>query len=472
MKPWMASGRRRAIILLTGCSIPLLFVALTTHFFYPNYLDNAFPPPRQVQSLSKEPSSTSAYRSWKPKHTPSTSHTTAQTPIQTSEAFPEEWVFDTKRDERHYGLSEAQCDAAFPNLYKEIDRAVAFRKEYDLGEVKEEDVDIEWRTDGEIIRVMLYDKQLYVIDSKWAGHGYDIPRALALLYSIHRAVVAFPGPLPNIEFSMGLGDWPGDSAGQWPLWVLTRRTSDEEKWVMPDFGYWSWPLDVVGDYTQVRKDIRENEKKWQKKVPKAVWRGASATNGLRQSLLNESEGRTWSDVKEIVWQNQTTLAPGMAQLSLTMPEHCKYQYVIHTEGHSYSGRGKYLLNCASVSIVHTPEWIEPHTHLFIAEGEYQNVVAVERDFSDLDHKMNYLLSHDSLAQEIARNSVAQFRDRYLTPAAQACYWRKLFHGWASVSFEPELYKNVVDSHGNTKRKSRGTPFETYVSSLRLPDDEY
>lgn len=140
-------------------------------------------------------------------------------------------------------------------------------------------------------------------------------------------------------------------------------------------------------------------------------------------------------------------------------------------GHTYSGRGKYLLNCASVSVVHTPEWIEPHTHLFIPEGEHQNVVQVERDFSDLDEKMNYLLDHDSEAQRIAQNSVATFRDRYLTPAAQACYWRKLFHAWASVSFEPELYTTIVDLHGNTRRKNRGTPFETYVSSLVLSEDE-
>lgn len=85
--------------------------------------------------------------------------------------------------------------------------------------------------------------------------------------------------------------------------------------------------------------------------------------------------------------------------------------------------------------------------------------------------MNYLLSHDSEAQRIAHNSAATFRDRYLTPAAQACYWRKLFHAWSSVSFEPDFYRTVVDSNGKTKRKSRGTPFETYVSSLVLPDDE-
>jgi hypothetical protein len=131
---------------------------------------------------------------------------------------------------------------------------------------------------------------------------------------------------------MGLGDWPGDKEARWPLWVLTRHSTDDDKWVMPDFGYWSWPLDVVGDYTQVRKDIRENEKAWESKIPKAVWRGSSTTNELRQQLLTTSKGKSWSDIQEIIWENRTTLAPGMQELSLSMSEHCSYQYVVHTEG--------------------------------------------------------------------------------------------------------------------------------------------
>jgi hypothetical protein len=99
------------------------------------------------------------------------------------------------------------------------------------------------------------------------------------------------------------------------------------------------------------------------------------------------------------------------------------------------------------------------------------VVEVERDFSDLDSKMIQLLKHEGKAQKIAHNSASVFRDRYLTPAAQACYWRKLFNAWASVSFEPQPYTMEKDLNGQIKRKSRGTPFESYVASLVLPEDE-
>lgn len=163
MKPLIGSGRRRGIILLASCLVPLLFIALTTSFFYPDYFETPYPSrrPAQTSSLLPKPDPSGGYRAWKPQYTGPTSHTTAQAPIQTAEALPEQWVFNTKRDERNYGLSEAQCDAAFPGFYKEIDRAVAFRKDYDLGHVMEEDVDIEWRSkDGEIMRIMLYDRQV------------------------------------------------------------------------------------------------------------------------------------------------------------------------------------------------------------------------------------------------------------------------------------------------------------------------
>ena len=135
----------------------------------------------------------------------------------------------------------------------------------------------------------------------------------------------------------------------------------------------------------------------------------------------------------------------------------------NVSGHSYSGRGKYLLNCESVSIVHTPEWIEPHTHLFVGNGPNQNVVAVARDFSDLDAKMEHLLRNPDVGALVARNSAALFRDRYLTPAAQACYWRRLIRSWRSVSFEPAMFETVRGKDGRARKKARGVAYETYVA---------
>jgi hypothetical protein len=101
----------------------------------------------------------------------------------------------------------------------------------------------------------------------------------------------------------------------------------------------------------------------------------------------------------------------------------------------------------------------------VKDGPNQNIVSVERDFSDLNAKMNYYLKHSDEAKRIAENSARVFRDRYLTPAAQACYWRRLFKAWSTVSFTPELYTTVKGQDGKKRKKIRATTFETYVSDL-------
>jgi hypothetical protein len=102
------------------------------------------------------------------------------------------------------------------------------------------------------------------------------------------------------------------------------------------------------------------------------------------------------------------------------------------------------------------EWVEYFHHLLIPDGPQQNYVKVKADFSDLAEKMDYYLTHLKKAERIANNNVATFRHKYLTPAAQACYWRKLLHTWSKHSFEPEFYRE-----GDEKRW-RGIPYETYM----------
>ncbi|KAF2447368.1 hypothetical protein P171DRAFT_250949 [Karstenula rhodostoma CBS 690.94] len=282
-----------------------------------------------------------------------------------------------------------------------------------------------------------------------------VSRALGALHQIDRAVTTSPEPLPNIEFSFVVSDIPDSEHQHRTSWSLTRLAIDEEMWFMPDFGFWSWPLDLVGSYEQIRAEMRANEVVWEKKVPKALWRGAVKTNKVRNSLVRASQGKSWADVHEVKWKNRTDVAVGSAVLS--MADHCNHQFLIHTEGRSYSGRGKYLLNCESITIIHKSEWIEPYQTLLVPSGPHQNFVQVERDFSDLGSKIQQLLQDPEQAKSIAHNSASTFRDRYLTPSAQVCYWRQLIRSWAEVSFRPKPWVLV-----GGKKQLRGIPFETFV----------
>ncbi|KAK7705406.1 hypothetical protein SLS57_010060 [Botryosphaeria dothidea] len=364
---------------------------------------------------------------------------------------PEGWRFHPARDARNYGLSEEQCDWTFPNLWIEIEKAARVRR--NKGNVTKEDLDINWRQEG-VTRCMIYDHQLYILDTRGTTHRRDYrERTLAVLHNINRAVTAYNGPLPNIEFTFSVDDWVYDEENlniDPVVWGFTRQQHWENVWLMPDFGYWAWPTDPVGAYQDVRNQmgVREKAQKFSEKKAKVVWRGAPLTE-QRQALIKQWHGKPWSDIEPFDWDD-----PEIAKKFVIMPDHCQWQFVLHTEGRSYSGRLKYLQNCHSVPIIPELRWVEPHHQLLIPQGPATNYVPVKYDFSDLGEKMKYYLDHPDEAERIADNNVAMFRDKYLTPAAQACYWRKMFRMWRDVSFEPEL----SEDYG----KPRGIPFETYV----------
>ncbi|TVY17332.1 Protein O-glucosyltransferase 1 [Lachnellula arida] len=368
-----------------------------------------------------------------------------------------QWSFNTTRDERAYGLTAEQCDAAFPGLFTEIDRAIEYRNK--IGKITPDDVDISWKEHG-AVRAAIIDQQLYVLETKFSGSGVGSLRGLSLLHAIHRAIITSPSPIPNVEFSFSTTDIADPKNRRHSIWALTRTEEQEEKWLMSDFGYWSWPNDVVGAYEQIRREIAINEMDFADKKKQVVWRGALNTNSIRKNLLSVTANKDWADVEAMQWiDTNSTAGNGVTSNSIPIPGHCQYQFVIQTEGNSYSGRGKYLQNCNSVVIMHKRTWLEPHHPLLIPSGPSQNIVEVETDFSDLEEKISFLLQNPKQAQRIAKNGIDAFRDRYLTPAAQACYWRRMLGSWADVSFVPEEWE--IDEMTGT-RTIRGMPFESFV----------
>jgi hypothetical protein len=75
--------------------------------------------------------------------------------------------------------------------------------------------------------------------------------------------------------------------------------------------------------------------------------------------------------------------------------------------------------------------------------------------------MDDLLANPEKTRRIADNSVRVFRERYLTAAAEACYWRRLIKEWKTISFEPQLWEGVGESKVDRGRK-RGVRWETFM----------
>ena len=296
-------------------------------------------------------------------------------------------------------------------------------------------------------------------------------RGRSTLNSLHRALKAYPDRhlLPNIEFIFTTEDFAEHPSELGPIWAYSKRDGDNSVWLMPDFGYWAWPEVQIGPYQEVRRKIaaiddgeilpdgsRTSGLSFSEKKKQLVWRGSLATNpGVRSKLLKSAVGRSWASIRVIDWDDENDIRYNL----LPIEDHCRYMFVAHTEGRSFSGRGKYLLNCRSVTISHPLEWREAHHGALVSSGPETNYIEVKKDFSDLSTKVDYLIDNPQVAEQIANNAVRTFRDRYLTPAAESCYWRHLVRRYADVSdFEPVLFSRNRDG----KKSARGVPYETWL----------
>lgn len=372
------------------------------------------------------------------------------------------WTFDPIRDGENYGLSDAECSSAFPKLYTSIHEMVA---RHSSNPIKQNHLDAKLSGDAAVtlpVKVMIFEGEIFVTDDQGMTDFYGT-RLFATLDSIHRALVAFPhrAQLPNCEFIISWGDQPAHGA---PLWGYTKKDTPDyyDTWLMPDFGFFSWPEPKTGAYSEVRRAMKqlETDRPFEKKIPKLVWRGALLVED-RGKLLEQTQDKDWADVRTINWQDPKDLEEN----HVALPEHCRYMFIAHVSGLSWSGQGKYVRNCHSVVVSHTLEWREIYDAALVYSGPEQNAVRVADDWSDLDATMETLLANTTAAKKIADNAQVMLRDRYLTPAAEACYWRKLIQGYASVSFEPELY----EADGRTLR---GVPYESFTLLRKIRWDAY
>ncbi|KAE8154226.1 glycosyl transferase family 90-domain-containing protein [Aspergillus avenaceus] len=373
----------------------------------------------------------------------------SQCPVSEPSVSPT-WEFQTDRDASNEALDRVQCKAAFPGLFEDIVRGVGFWRSQ--GNLATEDLDRIPLEHG-MARVFIHRGELYVVAarSKQEDHRRKI---LAALSSIHRALVADPDRASrrDIEFVLSVEDKVSDvTSADNPVWVLARSATEQGVWLMPDFGFWAWdnPLNSIGPFDQVVNRIKRVDVPWSQKKPQLVWRGKpSFAPKLRRALMDAAQDKPWGDVKQVDWFERTNI--------MSMEDHCLYMFIAHVEGRSYSGSLKYRQACNSVIVAHKLQYIQHHHYLLVPSGPNQNYIEVERDFSDLSAKIEPLLTDSETAQRIADNSVRTFRDRYLTKAAEACYWRQLFDGYSGV------WNSSVPVWSEADQRERGLRYESFV----------
>lgn len=416
------------------------------------------------------------------------------------EGINDGWTFAYGRDDKNEGLTRDECNAAFPGLFEDIHRASGYwqnQKKKNKVSLKDELDRVELKNG--MARARIYDGELYVLETRAAqeDHRRKIVASLSAMYralSHDQPTWKDKSKNMNVEFIFSIEDRLDDVSGRGhPIWVLARKANEEAVWLMPDFGFWSWdnPSSGIGPYSQIVERIEQREQQEQQeqqgrenktpswsssKIQKLVWRGKlSFAPKLRRRLLEVSRGRAWGDVKELVWTRKDHF--------ISMEDHCKYAFIAHVEGmlprrtrrrrsktnvitgRSFSSSLKYRQACRSVVVAHRLQYIQHHHYLLRSSGEHQNFVEVERDFSDLPQKIEGLIAQPSEAERIAENNVRMFRERYLTKAAEACYWRALWKGYANAMGGEEDKEKEKEGEGKGRIDNvveRGLRYESFV----------
>ncbi|GAA6049521.1 hypothetical protein JCM3770_000828 [Rhodotorula araucariae] len=304
-------------------------------------------------------------------------------------------------------LNFEQCEHAFPLLWSDVRKTA---KQFERKGITLAELD---RRETDETRVAVVDRQLYVK----TYHGESTTRSLAVLASLREAIMSSPDDFPDVEFVFRATD----SLDSGAHFGLTKQDSDK-MWLLPDFGLWSWPEPRVLGWQDARRKAIEAEQglNWTIKEDKLFWRGAYLSQ-LRHDLRDAANPHPWGDIGEINWGNG-------AAGRISMEDHCKKRFLADADSHSYSGRLKYLFLCRSVVVSHRKRWRQ-HWHGALdgrAGSPTQNWVELEHENWDgLVGAVEDLRKDESRAEEIAENAVRAFRDRYLTPASTACYWRRV-----------------------------------------------
>ncbi|KAF2217882.1 hypothetical protein CERZMDRAFT_24358, partial [Cercospora zeae-maydis SCOH1-5] len=348
------------------------------------------------------------------------------------------WYFNSTHDARNHALDPTECSIAFPRLYHDLDRSVKYWQGRNH-KISPRDTNISWTGKGGL-RALIYENELRILETVDTHHykdRHDARRVIFTLSQIHRALLGATArgeTVPNIEFAIAVNDHadlPDEEDDTHTAWTFDRNISspkDERMWLVPDFNFWAWNP-ISNAYQDARRRAASHDSPIEQKISQIVWRGNRYINPeLRGALLEAGKGKSWADF-EGGW--------------LEIDEFCRYLFAAYTEGHSWSGRMKYMLSCDNVAVVHEMAFETFYHHLLVAEGPEQNFVGVKRDWSDLEQKVQYYVGHPEETRRIIENSVRMFRETYLTPAAEACYWRELFRRYSEVAYEPEAFETEV-----------------------------
>ena len=182
--------------------------------------------------------------------------------------------------------------------------------------------------------------------------------------------------------------------------------------LVADFNFWAWPEVGIDDYEDTCKQIVESSQK-EPEYNKLFWAGNTNTNPIRKkfkemvkndtSIVVDDVGDWYPDTNfpSIEKEAKKIMLNTASGTFTTLPDHCKYKYLIDFLGNGYSGRAKHLLHSGRPLFYQERHWNE---YWFFKMKPFVHYIPVKNDLSDFYEKFEWAKQNEAECNKIAKQA--------------------------------------------------------------------
>ncbi|MCZ4243490.1 glycosyl transferase family 90 [Pedobacter punctiformis] len=198
-------------------------------------------------------------------------------------------------------------------------------------------------------------------------------------------------------FRFFINDKPNDVISKEDFYYCLN--SDHKDYLIPDFAFDSWPEAGITSFEEITNQmLLKGLDRWNDN--RLFWIGNKKTNVIRERLIQIGEDHPDKFIFQDTFVDNFVIHKKDVPYT-TLPDHCKYKYLIDVEGNSYSARLKFLFYSRRVVFIQDREWKEYFHDQLVA---YKHYIPVKNDLSNLVSQYEMIESKPDLYQEIINNA--------------------------------------------------------------------
>lgn len=296
-------------------------------------------------------------------------------------------------------------------------------------------------------RFQVVDNQLYV-----AGETRHIQSRHAHLKKQLLDLYRADGNLPDVDIVFGssdfseecsISDMPPDCRARGPRFHHTKTA--EQNWTIlhPDETFGGWPEANINPWAEQQQvlSMAASAHSWADRSDALFFAGANlGYTRMNAAKFFAESAHPEVELKWVNWAKPHTL--------MGQHDFCKYRYLLHMAGCSWSSRLKWIMLCRAAIVFSQSPFLE-FWHRALEPG--RNIISVPevekpKDSLHILKAAQKLRSDDGFAQKLAAAAQATALHT-LSPENVREYWRRLLHTYSALqTFKPVVHKDAVPFH--------------------------